>query len=145
MVEAGTFKKYSLYGLTLSASRALPGLVESNGGADPDIEILLGNMPAWSPKNFCAKNVHYRSPYLNNNGEPSLTVWQTDHGYFHFIYADETEFVVNGLGTEIWARWPDEFPVEYAATYLLGPIMGFALVLRGTICLHASTVAVDDR
>src|SRR5262249_9196929 len=34
--------------------------------------------------------------------------------------------------------------LEDACIYLLGPVMGFVLRLRGTVCLHASAVAVDD-
>ena len=42
-------------------------------------------------------------------------------------------------------RWPDSSTLEDAATYLLGPVLGFVLRLRGITCLHASAVAVGDR
>jgi hypothetical protein len=35
--------------------------------------------------------------------------------------------------------------VEDTATYLLGPVMGFTLLLRGSVCLHASAIAVGDQ
>jgi len=34
---------------------------------------------------------------------------------------------------------------EDAATYLLGPVLGLLLRLRGVTCLHASAVALADR
>jgi hypothetical protein len=34
--------------------------------------------------------------------------------------------------------------LEDTTTYLLGPVMGFVMLLRGVVCLHASAVAVGD-
>ncbi|WP_373544991.1 hypothetical protein [Chamaesiphon sp.] len=65
--------------------------------------------------------------------------------YFYCRYDDRTTFVVSRLGTQIWAIWPDDLTVEDMATYLLGPILGFVLRLRGTVCLHANAIAIDDR
>jgi hypothetical protein len=33
--------------------------------------------------------------------------------------------------------------LEDTATYLLGPVMGFVLLLRGLVCLHASAIVVN--
>jgi hypothetical protein len=60
-------------------------------------------------------------------------------------YRDGTEFVVDREGTQIWATVPTEATLEDTATYLLGPVLGFVLRLRGTTCLHASSVAVRNR
>ncbi|WP_373540729.1 hypothetical protein [Chamaesiphon sp.] len=65
--------------------------------------------------------------------------------YFYCRYDDRTTFVVSRLGTQIWATWPDELTIEDMATYLLGPMLGFVLRLRGTVCLHASAIAIDGR
>jgi hypothetical protein len=64
--------------------------------------------------------------------------------YHYFRYADETEFVVDQTGTEIWADWPPSLTIEDTATYLLGPVMGFVLLLRGIFSLHASAVVVGS-
>jgi hypothetical protein len=34
--------------------------------------------------------------------------------------------------------------LEDTATYLLGPVMGFVMLLRGIVCLHASAVAIGN-
>ncbi len=65
--------------------------------------------------------------------------------YFYCRYDDRTTFMVSRLGSQIWATWPDDLTVEDMATYLLGPILGFVLRLRGTVCLHANAIAIDDR
>jgi len=66
-------------------------------------------------------------------------------GHFYiFVYRDGVRFAIDGLGSEIWADFPDRYSLEDACTYLLGPILGFVLRLRGTTCLHASGIAVSD-
>src|SRR5215831_3908003 len=66
-------------------------------------------------------------------------------GYFGFFYRDGVRFAVDGRGRELWADWPENYSLEDACTYLVGPVMGFVLRLRGTVCLHASAVALGDR
>jgi hypothetical protein len=53
--------------------------------------------------------------------------------------------VVDRRGSGIWATWPATATLEDTATYILGPVLGFVLRLRGVLCLHASAVAVEDR
>ena len=48
-------------------------------------------------------------------------------------------------GTELWAQWPDNLTIEDTATYLLGPVLGLLLRLRGVTCLHASAISIGDR
>lgn len=48
-------------------------------------------------------------------------------------------------GTKIWVVWPATSSLEDAASYLLGPVLGLALRLRGTTCLHASAVEIHGR
>src|SRR6185295_2189242 len=75
---------------------------------------------------------------------PVLRVFRLFEGKYHrFCYADQTEFVVDQRGTEVWARCPESLTLEDTTTYLLGPIMGFVMLLRGVFCLHASAIAID--
>jgi energy-coupling factor transporter ATP-binding protein EcfA2 len=64
---------------------------------------------------------------------------------FTFSYSDGTEFVVDPFGTSVSATWPSEATLDDTATYLLGPVMGFVLLLRGIHCLHGSAVTVGER
>src|SRR5215469_301127 len=48
-------------------------------------------------------------------------------------------------GAEVRARWAAASTFEDAVTYLLGPVLGFVLRLRGRTCLHASAVAVGGQ
>jgi hypothetical protein len=64
--------------------------------------------------------------------------------HFRLLYHDGTEFILDREGTHIWSVWPSDFTLEDACVYLLGPIMGFILRLRGVVCLHASAVVIGD-
>jgi hypothetical protein len=57
-------------------------------------------------------------------------------------YFDGMQFWLDETGSAIWAAWPDTLLVEDAATYLLGPVLGWVLRLRGLTCLHASAVTI---
>ena len=48
-------------------------------------------------------------------------------------------------GTEVWATWPENLAIEDTATYLVGPVLGLLLRLRGVTCLHASAVAFGEK
>jgi hypothetical protein len=44
----------------------------------------------------------------------------------------------------VWGDWPEDYTLEDACTYLLGPVLGFVLRRRGVVCLHASAVALGN-
>ena len=137
---------YSIFGLRAQANRRIPGLIEIPDTAKADVEIVLGSMPPRLNDVSGATKVWYLSPEPDQDGVPQMTVWELAGGaYFRIRYSDATEFVVDGSGTEVWATWPETLTLEDTATYLLGPVLGFILRLRGVICLHASAVAVGDR
>jgi len=78
--------------------------------------------------------------------EPALKVWKLAGGaFFRFLYFDGTEFIVDQAGASVWATWPSSATLADTTTYLLGPILGFVLRLRGVHCLHASAVAFADQ
>ncbi len=88
----------------------------------------------------------YNSRLIDGLDESNLIVWKIANGdWFRLRYRDGTEFFVDRKGTELWASWLDPFTLEDTATYLLGPVFGFLLRLRGVTCLHASSIAIDDR
>ena len=134
----------SIYGLGILANRELPG-VPSSPISSVDLHVTFESLPSWVNTTTNIETL-YVAEYLDDCGQPLLSFFRICNGeYFRFSYADQTEFVVDKDGTEIWAKWPEPLTLEDATTYLLGPIMGFVLLLRGVVCLHASAIAIEDR
>src|SRR5678815_2344780 len=135
----------SIYGLGVISNRAIPGVSPSTIASE-DVRISFGSLPAWLAE-LTAMQVEtsYVADYTSECGEPALRVFRVRDGEFYrFCYADETEFVINKAGTEVWAAWREPLTLEDTATYLLGPVMGFVMLLRGVVCLHASAVAIGN-
>lgn len=135
----------SIYGLGLVANRIIPG-TPASPAAPVDVRVSFGFLPAWlSQLSAHQIETSYVAQYKDASGKPGLIVFRLLGGkYYRFSYADKTEFVVDQSGAEIWSVWPENLTLEDTATYLLGPIMGFVLLLRGLVCLHASAIAVGN-
>jgi hypothetical protein len=136
----------AIYGLRVHLSHSVPGLSFSSlHSTSPDIQVDFGAMPSWLGDEQATKQVWFVRPNEQHDADPRLIVWRLRAG-FHLRYADGTQFAVDNAGARVWATWPtDTLTLEDTATYLLGPVMGFVLLLRGCISLHACAVAVDDR
>jgi len=136
----------TIYGLGVVANKTIPGVPSSSTAAD-DLRISFGSLPSWLNELRPTQiETSFVADYKDEVGEPLLRVFSLTEGkYFRFAYADKTDFVLNRAGTEIWVAWPASLTLEDACTYLLGPIMGFVMLLRGVVCLHASAVAVGDQ
>ena len=133
----------SIYGLGVIANSTIPG-VPASPLASVDVRITFGFLPAWLPE-VGPKQIEpsFVAEYTDECGTPALRVFRLlDGKYYRFCYADRTEFIVNDK--EIWAKWSEPLTIEDTATYLLGPVMGFVLLLRGLVCLHASAIAIGD-
>ena len=134
----------AIYGLQVHLNQRVPGLLlTSQQPRSVDIRIHFGNMP--DPiQEQTTKRLWFVSPEFEADGKRRLTVSHSA-GHFYLQYADGTEFLIDKQGSRIWATWPAEtLTLEDTATYLLGPVMGFVLLLRGFISLHASAVAVGE-
>jgi len=138
---------YPVYGLQLRADQRIPGLQSAILPGAPSVAVHLGMAPEEARDPFLrGDTLTYRSRFLLESGEPVLKVWQLASGALLRVdYFDGMQFWVGAQGTEIWAVWPDSLTLEDATAYLLGPVLGFVLRLRGVTCLHASAVAFGDR
>jgi len=138
---------YSVFGLTLRSSGAIPGLISTPPNArTPDIHLHLGlspSTPVVDPP--LAESLIYESAYTDASGAPALRIWRDGQtGLLHLAYFDGMQFWMDQNGTEVWVLWPVQSSLEDAATYLLGPILGLLLRFRGITCLHASAVIIGD-
>lgn len=123
-----------------------PGLTAGDlPTAAPKVHVHFGALPQIAAEvRPSAEVLTYASAYVNESGEPALRVWQVDGGaFFRLSYASGMQFWLDRRGSEIWASWPETSSLKDAATYLLGPVLGVLLRLRGIICIHASAIAVE--
>jgi hypothetical protein len=75
-----------------------------------------------------------------------LQVWARGQAdFFQIRFSDGVEFWLDRDFSTVWGHWPENLTLEYALGYLLGPVFGLLLRLRGVICLHASAVNINDR
>lgn len=135
----------SAYGLGISASGPIPRLAGAPAAHGIDLRIELNQRPPWFDPSRPA-SARYTSAYCDHSGAPALRVTELEAGALRLHYTDGVEFFIDGAGTEIWADWrPEVLTIDEVSSYLLGPVMGLALCLRGRICLHASGVVIDGR
>ena len=141
---------YSPYGLGVRCDEALPGVVPLSGARAVDIDVRLRG-PAESLDDTRWRNgapvpVYVSADRDHDTGAPVLTVDRLREARLYRLrYADGIAFALDDAGRRIDARWPEPWTIDDVATYLLGSVLAFALRLRGSTCLHASAVAVDER
>ena len=143
---------YRTYGLALTSDTQIVGLrQESDNCEPPDVAFTLASEPDWvreAASLSCRADYSPRESRLKSIERPDsgLTLSSSGGGEcFHLDYADGTRFVVQGSAECIWGTCPPPLTVEDLSTYIVGPVMGFVLRLRGVTALHASAVCVDGR
>jgi hypothetical protein len=138
---------YSAFGLSFGSNVAIPGLVASEmRDAAPDVEILLGTRPLEVEVHAGApEELYYVSVDTDEQGEPGFRIWRTAAGQsLRMDYADGVRFWFDRRGARVWCTWPANLTIADAAVYLLGPVLGLLLRLRGVTCVHASAAAFGD-
>lgn len=135
---------YSAFGLSLEANRPIPGLIPQDTSSPPDLRVYFDDGPAFDAIDTAGEEPYYAS--AREPGDAGLQVWKSVAGkHFRLRYADDTQFLVATSGREVRAIACPAATLEDIATYLLGPVLGFVMRLRGVTCLHASVVAIGDR
>ena len=146
---------YAVFGLSLRSNLPIPELIpvhpefassplDSSG--DPGVAVHLNASPQSSELNPAGpEDLSYANSYKDEAGEPTLRIWKAAGSrYLRLAYFDGSQFWLDREGTEVWATWPANLTLEDTATYLLGPVLGLLLRLRGVTCLHASAVAFGE-
>lgn len=134
----------TVYGLGIEANVPIAGLRGLPAAQGVDVSLVVGPMPA--ELRDAAPREIYANDERDESGAPTLRIATLKGGdYYRMSYIDGTRVVIDRRGERVWAEAPHGVGVEHTATYLLGPVLGFLLRLRGTTCLHASAVMIDGR
>ena len=137
---------HTVFGLTILSNLPVPGLTLSEASSKTaDLRMHLGVAP-YSDLEMARKTeeLTYESSFADDSGKPALRIWRSADGlHLRLAYYDGMQFWLERAGKELWATWPEASTLEEASSYLLGPVLGVLLRLRGMTCLHASAVALD--
>ena len=136
--------EYSIYGLRLRCSAALPALVPAIGmRGEVDVDVSFEPLADETDEDRDHSHDWYVSDAVEA-GEPILRIRQLEtSGDLLLEYPDGMRFRIDSSGSSIIASCPDDLTIGDAALYLLGPVLGVVLRLRGDVCLHGSVVELD--
>lgn len=132
----------------MRSTHALPGLTVTTAEFDEaDVWLRFGDFAlAGDPPREKSEEPVYVSSLRTEAGEPALRIWKIPgNGLLRMDYADGTQFWLDANSGEIWARWTETSSFEDAVSYLLGPVFGYLLRLKGITCLHASAIACGGK
>ena len=133
----------SVYGVGLRVNVPIPGLSSLDPAERIDVSMEVGELPACLRADSPSQPF-YETDEVDDEGSPLARVSRLAGGHFSIDDLDGTRVVIDAAGEHVWAHAPAG-DVANAATYLLGPVLGFVLRLRGITCLHASAVAIGGR
>ena len=134
---------YRFFGFSVASICPIPGLTPSPA-RQCDLRILLSHAPPLGETKYSkVDTLKYTSGMTNEFGEPAFHIFMnSDQTVARVKYVDGMQFWIDAAEGAIWFTWPEPLTTEDAAAYLLGPVLGLFLRLRGTVCLHASAVVM---
>ena len=138
---------HTVFGLKVRSNLPVPGLALLGNSSDAaDVELSLGVSPDSKRESLSdSEDLIYTSSYTDESGNPALRIWKTADGAFlHLAYYDDVQFWLEVDGKSLWVVWPAASTLEDITSYLLGPVFGLLLRLRGVTCLHASAVSIEN-
>ncbi len=135
---------YQIFGFSAECNLPIPGLNPIQRRT-PDLNIVLGRTP-WT--DFSSRPLPERllfgSSIYTDSHEPAFRIFQSGMTT-RILYWDGAEFWLNTDAGEIWGRWPGSVGSHDAFAYLLGPVFGLFLAMRGVVSLHASAIGVAGK
>lgn len=133
-----------LYGLLIDLTPDVDGLPRLVPDAPPDLTIDLGTRPPTVTDDVPnPQSLWYVGPHLDANGQPELAIYRLPDGSLLMRYSDGVSFLIACSLELIQGWWSDSRELGDALGYLLGPVLGLILRLRGRVCLHAGGVVID--
>jgi hypothetical protein len=148
-VESPQFS-YSAYGLRLTSDRPIPGLsqLDSHPAKSRDLHIEFEDSHA----NHCRgtdptrETLWYTTDIQDAEGNPALKIWKGNSSGDYFIrYTHGLAFRLNAELSRVCVLRSRPLSDEDVAPFLLGPVLGIVLRLRGVTSLHASAVEIGGK
>ena len=135
--------RYAAYGLVLTADEPIPWLIETRSSKPADIHVYQRDRPDWLAE--AAREPMEAWDPTNPRNDPNLGWRISRSGRFVDVrYSDGTTFIIDNVSGRIWANWDSKYAVTDMALYLLGPVLGFVLAVRGLTVLHAAVISIGS-
>jgi len=139
---------YVIYGLRLASNQSIPRLnpVESTPNAPQDVSVNFDADNPQSTQDDAEETLWYVSELCDENGNPALKIWKRNNtGEYRIDYSHGLTFHLNASLTDISICCAAPMEKDDVVDFLLGPVLGVVLRLRGVVCLHASAVAFEGK
>lgn len=115
-------------------------------GQPVDLRIALGSLGRFGEGVRAAHTPYRQRPAADPTQPPIVRVGRGADGHFRVMYDDGAEFVIDASASEIFGIVRGgNLTLDDLLVYLQGPVLGFALRLRGVTCLHASAAIANGR
>jgi hypothetical protein len=138
---------YRAYGLWLASDRLIPGLtpLDFTASKTPDLCIQF-EKNAGGESDPAGETLWYTAGFTDENGNPILKIWKGNSGGDFFIrYSHGLTFRVDAALGRIDVYRAPQTSEKDVPLYVLGPVLGIVLRLRGLTCLHASAVEMAGK
>ena len=135
---------YLICGLAMSSDVPMSGLRPKALSGPPDLLVVTRDPRPWASDGRASESVRYVSDEKGESGS-ALIVWRRPDGTHRLRYSEGAEFIVSNDASRIDVRWDAPLTHADAVVYLVGPVLGFVMRLRGIVPLHASAVVVGSR
>lgn len=137
---------YRVYGLHLRCNREL-SLLPTSPEAKPDLDVHWSSTPDWSPDSGLEWRRVLTTELQQRIGISLWRAQSTGRSFTKLRYNTEKahiDFILAPTLDELWVVHASAEPDSDLQAYFVGPALGCVLRLRGTLCLHASVVKIDD-
>jgi hypothetical protein len=133
--------RFRVYGLELACAQRLDGLRGLAVEAGPNPADVSIDFTTCDGRYAGDSDLPVFASLEDSDGEFLRVLRAPDQG-FVFCFSNGARFAVSPGGERIAASRPARINTEDVTSYLLGPVLGFVVRLRGAMCLHASVVRV---
>lgn len=139
---------YTAYGLQLFSNRPLPLLIPDGGKPAnlPAFEIEFLDGVGTGRSDPAGEALLYTTDILNENGDPALKIWKGNGTGEYFIrYFNGLTFCIDSAVSRLQVCSAQQTNQADTCSFLLGPVMGIVLRMKGIVCLHASAVEIQGK
>ena len=135
---------YRLFGLDVQSDVALPGVQLRSWSPQEDAAPVFVRLRSYRSQEIATETEQGTLVFESKRNEPCVRIqYFPSARFYRFRYSDGITFHISSDGENVTGTWPSTMSLEDALTYLLGPVFGFILRLRGFTALHASAAVIN--